>query len=65
MAAEKTVSMSIRVTPRFRALLAVAAEREHRTLTNMLETLLFEHCERRGLSDAPARGGRSARGVLR
>jgi uncharacterized protein (DUF1778 family) len=51
MPAEKTVSMSFRVSPRFRAMLQAAATREHRSLTNMLETLLYEHCERRGLAD--------------
>jgi hypothetical protein len=45
MAAEKTVSMSFRVSPRFKALLEVAAARENRSLTNMLETLLYAHCE--------------------
>jgi hypothetical protein len=32
MAAEKTVSMSFRVSPRFKALLAMAAARENRML---------------------------------
>lgn len=50
MPAEKTVSMSFRVSPQFKALLAVAAERENRSLTNMLETLVFVHCEQQGLS---------------
>lgn len=41
MAAEKTVSVSFRVSPRFKALLEAAATHEYRSLTNMLETLLF------------------------
>ena len=53
MAAEKTVSMSFRVAPRFKALLKVAAAGENRSLTNMLETLVFAHCEQRGLSAPP------------
>lgn len=51
MAAEKTVSMSFRVSPRFKVLLEVAAARESRSLTNMLEALLFTHCERLGLKE--------------
>lgn len=51
MAAEKTVSMSFRVSPRFKALLEVAAARENRKLTNMLETLLHAHCEQHGLHE--------------
>jgi hypothetical protein len=54
MAAEKTVSMSFRVSPRFKTLLEIAAARENRSLTNMLETLLFAHCEQRGLKEPPA-----------
>ena len=50
MAAEKTVSMSFRVSPKFKALLDVAAAGENRSLTNMLETLVFAHCQQRGLS---------------
>lgn len=51
MAAEKTVSVSFRVSPKFKALLKEAAAGENRSLTNMLETLLFTHCEERGLSE--------------
>lgn len=62
MTAEKTVSMSFRVSPRFKALLEVAAARENRSLTNMLETLLYSYCERRGfkepLSPAKAKGAK-------
>jgi hypothetical protein len=50
MAAEKTLSMSFRVSPRFNALLKAAAARENRSLTNMLEKLLFEHCEQHGVT---------------
>lgn len=55
MTAEKTISMSFRVSPKFKALLEVAAARENRSLTNMLETLVFAHCEQHGLSGPPAK----------
>ena len=42
--------MSFRVSPRFKALLEVAAARENRSLTNMLETLVFAHCDQHGLT---------------
>ena len=63
MTAEKTVSVSFRVSPKFKALLEVAAVRENRSLTNMLETLVFAHCEKHGLSVPPAKvsRGRGAR----
>ena len=49
MSAEKTVAVSFRVSPRFKLLLETAAAREHRSQTNMLETLLFTYCEKKGL----------------
>ncbi|RZL86437.1 MAG: hypothetical protein EOP82_29965 [Variovorax sp.] len=52
----KTVSISFRVSPRFKGLLEAAAAKERRSLTNMLEALLFAHCERNGI-DAPSSSG--------
>ena len=51
MAEEKSVSVSFRVAPRFKRLLQAAAEREHRSQTNMLETLLFAHCVKHGIQE--------------
>jgi len=53
MSAEKTVAVSYRVSARFKALLEAAAAREHRSQTNMLETLLFQHCSAQGIEIAP------------
>lgn len=52
MSAEKTVAVSFRVSPRFKHLLEAAAARERRSQTNMLETLLFDFCEQRGIATA-------------
>lgn len=49
MSAEKTVSVSFRVTPEFKELLVVAAAREQRSQTNLLERLLFDHCRQNGV----------------
>ncbi len=54
MAEEKSVSVSFRVTPRFKRLLQTAAERDHRSQTNLLETLLFSHCAKHGLGEDEA-----------
>jgi uncharacterized protein (DUF1778 family) len=62
MSAEKTVSMSFRVSPKFKALLEVAAARENRSLTNMMETLLYAHCEQHGLQPPPVKA-RQAKGA--
>jgi hypothetical protein len=50
MPAEKTVAVSFRVSPRFKLLLEAAAARERRSLTNMLEALLFDYCEQNGIA---------------
>ncbi|WP_194724093.1 hypothetical protein [Noviherbaspirillum malthae] len=51
MPSEKNVSISFRVSPRFKMLLEAAAARENRSLTNMMETLLFAYCERHGVRE--------------
>ena len=60
MTAEKTISMSFRVSPKFKTLLEAAAARENRSLTNMLETLVFAHCEQHGLTLPAARVGQDS-----
>lgn len=62
MVAEKTVSMSFRVSPTFKALLEAAATRENRSLTNMLETLLLAYCEQHGIT-APSTKTSKPKGV--
>lgn len=51
MAEEKSVAVSFRVTPRFKRLLESAASQANRSQTNMLETLLFEHCRANSIED--------------
>jgi len=48
----KNTSVSFRVSPRFKQLLEAAAAQEHRSLTNMLETLLFAYCAEHGIQAA-------------
>jgi uncharacterized protein (DUF1778 family) len=48
MPAEKTVSVSFRVTPEFKRLLELAARNDQRSQTNLLEKLLFDHCRQIG-----------------
>lgn len=58
MSAEKTVSVSFRVSPRFKRLLVLAAEKEHRSQTNFLEMLLYRYCEQKEIvgesADSPS-----------
>ena len=59
MSEEKSVSISFRVTPRFKRLLQAAAEQDHRSQTNLLETLLFAHCVKHGVQEIDASPRRS------
>ena len=45
----KTVSVSFRVSPRFKRALQIASASVNRTQTNFLETLLFEYCHTHGI----------------
>ncbi len=45
----KTEAINLRFSPRMKALLRVAAAREHRTLSNMIEHLIIDYCERAGI----------------
>lgn len=53
MSEGKTVSVSFRVSLRFKCLLEAAATRERRSQTNMLEMLLFTYCDRQGMVVEP------------
>ena len=57
MPAEKTISVSYRVTPEFKELLELAAAREKRSRTNLLEWLLAEYCRGTGLLPDPKATG--------
>lgn len=46
----KTEAMNLRMSPAVKGLLRAAASREHRTLSNMLEVLILEHCRRHGIA---------------
>lgn len=49
----KTESVNLRLSPRMKELLRIAAEREHRTLSNMIEALVLDYCESRGIPVEP------------
>lgn len=46
----KTTAINLRMSPEVKELLRLAAAKEHRTLSNMLECLVLRHCELSGLS---------------
>ena len=47
----KTATMTLRVDPKIKAAAEAAAEREHRSITSLIEVLILNHCRALGLSD--------------
>lgn len=47
----KTEAINLRMAPSMKELLRRAAEREHRTLSNMLEVLILGYSKEHGLID--------------
>lgn len=54
----KTETVNLRLSLRMKELLRIAAEREHRTLSNMIEALVLDYCESKGIPVEP--GGKAA-----
>lgn len=46
----KSVSMSFRVSPRFKECITKAAKQDDRSQANFLERLLLNYCEQHGIS---------------
>jgi hypothetical protein len=47
MSAAKTATLNLRIDPALKEALREAAEREHRSVANMVEVLVRRHCEAR------------------
>jgi hypothetical protein len=52
MARTKNEVLTIRTTAEVKALLKLAAEREHRSATSMVEVLILDYCGRNGIAIA-------------
>ena len=50
MVAKKTAALNIRIDPDIKEAIRVAAYREHRSVANMVEMLILNHCEEVGIS---------------
>ena len=48
MPARKTATLNLRITPALKQALGIAAEREQRSLANMVEIMIRDYCEARG-----------------
>lgn len=45
----KTVTITLRVAPQLKTIAELAAEQDHRSLTNLIEVLILNHCEKQGI----------------
>jgi hypothetical protein len=62
MGTEKTTILNFRIEPNIKEALCTAAERDHRSIANMVAVMIREHCERVGIP-IPDNQALSARGV--
>ena len=49
MARTKISTLNLRITPSLKAAVREAAEREHRSVANMVEVLIRRHCDESGI----------------
>lgn len=54
----KTATVTLRLEPQLKAAAEIAADRDHRSLTNLIEVLILEHCRALEIKvdAAPAKG---------
>jgi len=49
MAAKKTATLNLRIDPAVKDAAKIAADKEHRSVANFMETLIRHHCEQVGI----------------
>jgi hypothetical protein len=50
MATAKTTTLTFRIEPALKEALRTAAAREHRSIANMIEVMIRDHCGRNGIA---------------
>ena len=50
MVAKKPAALTLRINPDIKEAIRVAAVRQNRSVANMVETLIIQHCEEVGIS---------------
>ncbi len=50
MANSKTATLTFRIDPALKEALRIAAHAEHRSIANMIEVLIRDYCEERGIA---------------
>jgi len=46
----KTATLNLRIDPNLKEAARIAAQLEHRSIANLIELLIRQHCERAGIS---------------
>ena len=67
MATGKTSTLTFRIRPALKDALRAAAEREHRSIANMVEVLIRDYCGRNGITiqDSHALVGKNQKATRR
>ena len=50
MVAKKIATLNLRIDPAVKDAVKIAADKEHRSVANFIETLIHKHCEQVGIS---------------
>lgn len=50
----KTTTLTLRVTPELKAAAELAADRDHRSLTGLIEVLILNHCKNQNIPVTPS-----------
>ena len=50
MSTTKTATLTFRIDPGLKGALRIAGDREHRSIANMIEVLIRDFCEQRGIA---------------
>lgn len=50
MATTKTTTLTFRIEPSLKEALRTAADQEHRSIANMIEVMIRDHCGRNGIA---------------
>jgi len=50
MVAKKIATLNLRIDPAVKDAVKIAADKEHRSVANFMETLIRQHCEQVGIT---------------
>ena len=63
MATVKTATLTFRIDPGLKEALRIAADQEHRSIANMIEILIRDYCDQRGIAIPPNEQTKNNHGV--